>query len=251
MAGHPENMRQSDGTLLFSGERPRVQLPRAVPVVNLPTTSFPSFTGPFPAQSRYAAAAEPSVESSNNHFPYLGAPAPQVNMPLYAQRHVQYPLDASQQSEANSIEDRMRGMILRNETPQGNITQEEACGPGQIPNQPKSRRPNHLNHVQPFGPSANIQTNQQMPPHLRNHRPHDPFRPGFDRAGRSSISHTPPILHSPAPQRQLYDPNGGQTRQNKHLQAYSPKVSVQDQIAYLDTLAIHEIPKIEISRANQ
>ena len=245
MAGQPENTRQSDGTSLFSGERPRVQLPRAKPVVNLPTAFFPSFTGPFSADSRYNAAAEPSVESLNNHSPYLGAPAPQINMPLYAQRHVQYPLDASQQPAANSIEDRMRGMILRNETPQANITQEEAWGQGQIPNQPNSRRPHHLNNVPSSSPSANIQTNQQMSPHLRNPRPHDPFRPGFDIPSRGSISHTQPI----APQRQLYNPNGGQARQNKNLQAYNPKISVQDQIAYLDTLAIHEIPKIEISRA--
>ena len=210
MAGHPENMRQSDGTSLYSGERPRVQLPRARPVVRLPTTSFPSFTGPSPAESRYATAAEPSVESLNNHFQYLGASAPQVNVPLYAQRHVQHPSNALQQSAAHSIEDRMRGMILRNETPQGNITQEEVWGRGQIPNQPKSRRPNLLNNTP---------------------------------------SHTQPTLHSPAPQRQLYNPNGGGTRQNNHLPAYNPRVSVQDQIAYLDTLAIHEIPKIEISRA--
>ena len=245
MAGQPENTRQSDGTSLFSGERPRVQLPRAKPVVNLPTAFFPSFTGPFPADSPYNAAAEPSVESLNNHSPYLGAPAPQINMPLYAQRHVQYPLDASQQPAANSIEDRMRGMILRNETPQANITQEEAWGQGQIPNRPNSRRPHHLNNVPSSSPSANIQTNQQMLPDLRNPRPHDPFRPGFDIPSRGSISHTQPI----APQRQLYNPNGGQARQNKNLQAYNPKISVQDQIAYLDTLAIHEIPKIEISRA--
>ena len=248
MAGHPENMRQSDGTSPFSGERPRVQLPRAKPVVNLPTTSFPSFTGPFPVDSRCAAAAEPRVETLREHSPYLGAPAPQVNMPLYAQRHVQDSLTEPQQSAITSIEDRMRGMILRNEIPQGNITQEKAWGQGQIPNQPNSRRPNHLNNVPCSSPSANFQTNQQMPPH-RSPRPHDPFRPSFDIAGRSSISHTQPIHHSPAPQRQLYDPNGGQARQIKHLQAYNPKVSVQDQVAYLDTLAIHEIPKIEISQA--
>lgn len=254
MAGHPENMRQSDGTTLFSGERPRVQLPRARPVVNLPTTASPSFTGPFPVESRYAAATEPSVESLNDHFPYLSAPAPQINMPLYAQRHVQYPLDGSQQSAANNIEDRMRGMILRNETPRGNITQEEARGQGQInsrrPNQAQRRQqPVQLNNFPPVNPSVNIQANQRIPPHLGNPHSHDPFRPGFDKAGRSSITQTQPIHHSPAPQRQLYDPNGGQARQNKHLQAYNPKVSIQDQIAYLDTLAIHEIPKIEISRA--
>lgn len=213
MAGHPESMRQSDGPSLYSGDQPRVQLPKARPVVRLPTTSFPSFTGPSPAESRYSTAVGPSVESSNNHVQYLGAPAPQVNMPLYAQRNVQYQSNDSQQSAANSIEDRMRGMILRNETPQGNVTQEEAWRQGQIPNQPNSRRSNHLN------------------------------------AGRSSISHTQATLRSPAPQRQLYDPNGGEARQNKHLQAYNPRVSIQDQIAYLDTLAIHEIPKVEISRA--
>ena len=185
MADYPNETRQSDGTTLFSGERPRVQLPRVKPVVNLPTTSSPCFPRPFPAESHHAAATEPNSESLNNHFPYLGAPAPQVNMPLYTQRHVQYPLNESQLSAANSIEDRMRGMILRNET----------WGQGQIINQPDSRRP------------YQAQTSQQT-----------------------------------------FQPNSGQTRRNKYPLGYNPKVSVQDQIAYLDTLAIHEIPKIEISR---
>ena len=193
MADYSNDTRQSDGATRFSGERPRVQLPRARPVVNLPTTSSPSFTRRVPAESHYAAAPEPSVESLNNNFPHLGAPAPQVNMPLYAQRHVQYPLDESRQSAANSIENRMRGMILRNEIQQGHVTHQETWGQGQFMNQPNSRRPNQA-------------------------------------------------------QRQLYNPNGGQTRQNKNLQGYNPRVSVQDRIAYLDTLAIHEIPKIEISR---
>ena len=76
-----------------------------------------------------------------------------------------------------------------------------------------------------------------MPADLRSLHPHEPSRAGFNLADQSSIS-----------QRQLYNPNVGQTRQNKHLHGYNPRVSVQDQIAYLDTLAIHEIPKIEIGR---
>ena len=204
MADYPNDTRQSDGRTLFSGERPRVQLPRARPVVNLPTTSSPNFARPFPAESHHAAAAEPSVESLNNHLPYLGAPAAQINMPLYAQRHVQYSLNESQQSAANSIENRMRGMILRNEIPQGQIMHQ----PNSRPNQAQRRQQTfHLNNAPSSNPSFNVQA-----------------------------------------QRQLYNPNGGQTRQNKHLQGYSPKISVRDQIAYLDTLAIHEIPKIEISR---
>ncbi len=174
-------------------------------------------------------------------------------MPLYSHGHVQYPSNDSEQSAANGIENRMRGMILRNEIPQGNVTHQETWGQGQIMNQPSSRRPNqtqrrqqtfHLNNP----PSSNIQRNQQLPPHLRSLHPHEPSRPGFNLADQSSISQSQPTLRSPAPQRQLYNPNVGQTRQNKYLQGYNPRVSVQDQIAYLDTLAIHEIPKIEISR---
>ena len=194
MAGLPEDMRESDGTTLFPGERPRVQLPRTRPVVNLPITS------------------------------------------------------------SNSIEDRMRGMILRNETPQGNITQAEAWGHGQIttrrPNQAQRRQQNfQLNNAQAPNPSVNRHTNQRMPPHLRYPHPHDFNPPGFDRVVRSSISETQPVLASPSPQRQLYNPNGEQARQNKHTKVYDPKVSVQGQIAYLDTVAIHEIPKTEMSRA--
>lgn len=199
MGDYSEDTRQSDGTTLFSGERPRVQLPRARPVVNLPTTSSPYLTGPFPAESHYAVAAEPRVESLNNHFPHPGAPSPQVNMPLYAQRPVQYPVNESHQAAANSIENRMRGMILRNEIPQGRITNQETWGHGQ------------------------------------------------NLISRGQAIHRPPV------EQRLYNPNGGQTRQNKHLpgynpKVYNPKVSVQEQIGYLDTLAIHEIPKIEISR---
>ena len=199
MGDYSDDTRQSDGTTLFSGERPRVQLPRARPVVNLPTTSSPCFTGPFPAESHFAAAAEPRVESLNNHFPHPGAPSPQVNMPLYAQRPVQYPLHESHQAAANSIENRMRGMILRNEIPQGHITNQETWGHGQ------------------------------------------------NLTSQGQATYRPPV------EQRLYNPNGGQTRQNKHLpgynpKVYNPKVSVQEQMAYLDTLAIHEIPKIEISR---
>ena len=194
MAGLPEDMRESEGMTLFPGERPRVQLPRARPVVNLPITS------------------------------------------------------------SNSIEDRMRGMILRNETPQGNNTQAEAWEYGQIttrrPNQAQRRQQNfQLNSAQAPNPSINRHTNQRIPPHLRNPHPHDSYPPGFDRAVRSSISETQPVLTSPSPQRQLYNPNGEQARQNKHIKVYDPKVNVQGQVAYLDTVAIHEIPKIEMSRA--
>ncbi|KAK0508656.1 hypothetical protein JMJ35_008932 [Cladonia borealis] len=213
MVYYPDETRQSDGTTLFSGEGPRVQLPRARPVVNLPTTSSTGFTGHFPAESHYAAATEPSVESLNNQFPYPGAPSPQVNMPLYAQRQVQYPLNESQQTAADGIETRMRGMILRNEIPQGHNTHQETWGRVQNPNQSNFRRPNQAQRHQTFHPNNPPSSN-----------------PSFNV------------------QRQLYNPNGGQSRQNKHLQGYSPKVSVQDQIAYLDTLAIHEVPKIEISR---
>ena len=194
MAGLPEDMRESEGTTLFPGERPRVQLPRARPVVNLPITS------------------------------------------------------------SNSIEDRMRGMILRNETPQGNNTQAEAWEYGQItnrrPNQAQRRQQNfQLNNAQAPNPSVNRHTNQRIPPHLRNPHPHDSYPPGLDRAVRSSILETQPVLTSPSPQRQLYNPNGEQARQNKHIKVYDPKVNVQGQVAYLDTVAIHEIPKIEMSRA--
>ena len=43
-------------------------------VVNMPTTSSSGSTRPFPADSFYAAAAELSVESLNNQFPYPVAP---------------------------------------------------------------------------------------------------------------------------------------------------------------------------------
>ena len=235
MAGFETNALHMDRSESFlTGARPRINLPGNRPRVSLPPTISPRLIAS-PPNPQYMAAAEPNVTSLDD-FPNLGAPVPQVNLPL---------------------EDHLRGMILGHGTPARSDAPQNSSSLGQHSHYRGSRRPNQAhggtqNAHLPSLPSSDmfhLQGPQQGLPNVRS-PPHQslPYA-GPHHLDQGPFAQNRGYSRPPAQQRQLYNPqsDGWIPRNNYQLQGQTLRANWQAQVNYLNTLAFEEIPKVEIS----
>lgn len=235
MAGSQTNRPCLDGSENFpSDARPRVNLPGNQTRVNLPTRTSPHWAAS-PPNPYHLAAAEPPVTTLDGPFPNLGAPEPQVNLPL---------------------EHHLRGTILSNGAQGGPNTLRNDFNQGQHPSQHTSQRLNqaqerqqdtHLNRNLPSNRRFYAQDPWRGLPHLGAHpRQQDPYA-GVNPSNQGPFAQNRVSFRTPGPHRQLYNANGGlHSGQNRRFQAQNLSGDVQAQADYLDTLAFEQIPKVEI-----
>lgn len=235
MAGSQTNRPCLDGSENFpSDARPRVNLPGNQTRVNLPTRTSPHWAAS-PPNPYHLAAAEPPVTTLDGPFPNLGAPEPQVNLPL---------------------EHHLRGTILSNGAQGGPNTLRNDFNQGQHPSQHTSQRLNqaqerqqdtHLNRNLPSNRRFYAQDPWRGLPHLGAHpRQQDPYV-GVNPSNQGPFAQNRVSFRTPGPHRQLYNANGGlHSGQNRRFQAQNLSGDVQAQADYLDTLAFEQIPKVEI-----
>lgn len=239
------------------GSRPQVHLPPAPAREGLPPMPIHWAAAPF--HHHFPMSAAPNAVSLDQFYPNSGTSQPRVNIPSKPSMHVRYPSNGSQ-PRTDGFEDHMRGMILSNGTQQQ----------GSSPNQRGSRRPNQAQRRQQSGPvegflpqnapfqvqgsqpTSNYQTQAPpvLAPHLRglpqaavhwraippsNHPSDGPFAQNQGR---------PPPQH-----RQLYNPmsNGTKRHRNDHHQTQTATATAEAQVAYLDIIALEEIPKAAIT----
>ncbi len=233
--------------------------PAAPARVSLPPT--PTHWAAAPPNHHHLMSAAPNAVSLDQPYPYLGASKPQVNIPSNPPMHVRYPSNVSQ-PRIDSLEDHMRGMVLNNSGQQQ----------GNDPHQRGFRRPNQAQRRQQSGPvngfippNAPFQVQESQPtssyqghappvlaPHLRGvpqaagqwRANHPPTHPTDGAFVQNQGYNRPPPQH-----RQLYNPafHGTKPYRNGNHQAQSANATAEAQIAYLDVIALEEIPKAAIT----
>ena len=226
--------------------RPRVHLPPERAKVSLPPG--PVHWAPASQNFYHVPSAPPNSMSYDQSFPSLGATPPQINIPLNPPLHAQYPSHVPH-SNAFTLEQQMRNMILNNNNAQGSHNRQEKSNSAQYP---------HHRHQQTARQPDQSQWRQQPTQVLRAHHPTTsagkqdrrlaPHVQGL-QSPASTMPPPPQAYEHGAPRRkQLYDPSSGGKRLDPH-NSYQPRhgmASVEAQIEYLDLAAYNLVPKVQM-----